>query len=73
MINSDRELSTSISSICINYLPDNSKPINVKCEKLGRLFLCKNHKGDKEGCLFCEKFIKKERGITIANIDEVDS
>jgi hypothetical protein len=56
MVNSNGELTTSIPSQCPSYRPDRTKPTKVKCEKLGVLYECRNHKGKRKGCLFCEKY-----------------
>lgn len=57
MINNKGELITSIPSKCKDYKPINNKPSGVKCEKLGILYECENHKGKKKGCLFCKRFV----------------
>ena len=57
MINSKGELITSIPSNCKDYKHIKDKPLDVKCEKLGILYECANHTGERAGCLFCEKFV----------------
>lgn len=59
MTNTKGELITSIPAKCKNYAPQKDKSSGVKCEKLGILYECKNHKGQKKGCLFCERFCMK--------------
>lgn len=60
MINSKGELVTSIPSKCKYYEPIKDKPSGVKCEKLVDLYQCKNHEGERVGCLFCKRFAVKD-------------
>ena len=59
-INNEGELTTSIPAECKDYNPIKDKPTEVRCQKLGILYECKNHKGERSGCLFCEKFTKSQ-------------
>lgn len=55
-INLQGELMNSVPSTCKFYNPIKSKPTGVICEKLGVLYICANHQGNRPGCLSCEKF-----------------
>lgn len=57
MLNNRGELISSIKKDCKDYNPDKTKPTEVRCDKLGMLYECKNHKGTMKGCLFCERYI----------------
>ena len=70
MINNKGELMTSIPKNCKDYSPDKQKPTGVKCDKLGKLYKCNNHKGERSGCLFCEKHeTKTKKGKLITGIE----
>lgn len=53
MINLNGELVTSIPSVCKNYDPKKDEPTNVRCEKIGDLYKCKNQSYGAMLCAGC--------------------